>query len=164
MEIKILAIEASTRENSATNLKLDRHLSTFKNAEIKKFRLSELNLPLFIDDREKRNWATSDHLETLLEEMTKADLIILASPLYWYSVSHLMKNFLDHWTYYLRHPKYPLKEIIKGKHFELIVVGHGEESNLTQAVFQTLKQSVEYIGAITRAAHYFTEHSVRDEL
>ena len=161
---KILAIEASTRENSATNLALERLLNDYNDSEVRKYRLKDLALPLFIDERENRNWVKSDKLELLLEEMVWSDLIILASPLYWYAASHLMKNYLDHWTYYLRHDHHPLKTVMKNKEFEFLVVGHGEKSELTESVFRIFKQSVEFIGAQTVGEHYFSEQSIRELL
>jgi len=39
-----------------------------------------------------------DDMEEIFEKLKKADCIILGSPTYWYSLSGLMKNFLDRLT------------------------------------------------------------------
>ncbi len=160
--MKILAIEASTRIDSSTNIALDRYLAEQKSCSVKKYRLKDMSLPLFVDERSDGKWITSPEIEMLVEEMAWADKIVLASPLYWYSVSHLMKNFMDHWTYYLQHSKHPLKEVVKDKKFSFIVVGYGEKSELTKPVFSILRQSIDFIGARIDDEIYLSEHSVRE--
>ena len=162
--MNILAIEGSTRIDSATAIMLKHKIGKEPlGTKIRMKRLLELNIPLFTDQRHDRDWKKSDDLEELLADMIWADQIILASPLYWYSVSHLMKNFIDHWTYYLRHETHPLKVVMKEKKFSFLVVGHGEESELTKPVFESLRYTVKFIGAECSAQEYFSEHFVRTQ-
>ena len=160
--MKVLAIEGSTREDSATLIALQSFLKAKESNSNEILRLKNLDLPQFRDTRGGGEWALSPDVETLYEKMIAADHIVLASPLYWYSVSNLMKNFLDHWTYYLRHPKAPMKESMKGKNFSFLVVGSGPKNHLVEPVFHALRYSVEYIGAVGNDEVYHTENEARE--
>ncbi len=53
--------------------------------------------------------------ERLLWEATLwATDVVIASPLYWYSVSATTKRYLDHWSGWLRVEGAPLKERMRG--------------------------------------------------
>ncbi len=147
--MQALIIEGSTRSPASTMA----HVQALASAQPKETHhdivaLRDLALPLFEDHRVDWSWSRSQPLESLYQQMQAADVILLATPLYWYNVSHLMKNFLDHWSYLLRHPDRPMAETLEGKSIGFVVVGSGVEGReLRQPVFQSLRLSVEYIKA-----------------
>ncbi|MGA8942191.1 MAG: flavodoxin family protein [Thermoactinomyces sp.] len=70
-----------------------------------------------------------DDYEKLVEKMIQHDTFIFSTPLYWYGMSGLMKNFIDRWTQSLRDPRYDFKEIMCGKQAYVIITG-GEKVRL----------------------------------
>ncbi len=144
---KAIAILGSTRSPSSTLGHIKALGQKSPDWTIDYINLQEAALPLFKDFRTEQNkWESSETLEKLYQEMIAADLVILASPLYWYTVSHPMKNFLDHWTYFLRHPQKPMKDHFNQKIFLPVIVGSGFYGRQFQdPVFSTIKLSVEYV-------------------
>lgn len=69
--------------------------------------LAEHPLPDFLDlrhDSEYLNSPTGDTPARLLDATLAATDIVIASPVYWYSVSALTKRYLDYWSGWLRTP------------------------------------------------------------
>ncbi len=147
--MQVLIIEGSTRSPASTMAHVQALAAAQPaetNCEI--VALRELDLPLFEDHRTGGSWRRGEALEGLYRQMRAADVILLATPLYWYSVSHLMKNFLDHWTYFLRHPEAPMVESLADTSFGFVVVGSSfENRERREPVFQSLRLSVDYIKA-----------------
>jgi len=69
--------------------------SVFKSPdEIVSINLNELKLSYFDYDQEN----IDDHFLGVVEQMLNHKTIILATPVYWYSMSAIMKAFLDRWA------------------------------------------------------------------
>ena len=51
------------------------------------------------------NYDRGDDFLPLIEDIIRHDLVVLATPVYWYSMSAVMKNFFDRITDLLRHHK-----------------------------------------------------------
>ena len=154
-----LIIEASTRDDSAT-LVAAKKVGAEKFSDFELVRLKNLDIPLFFDDRKDRIFASSEDLEELYMKMYTADQVLLASPVYWYNVSHLMKNFLDHWTYFLRH-KTPIKDVISDTKFSTLFVGSADDPSQVEPARKTLEMSIAYIGAKWGKGYYFAESNLR---
>ncbi|MCP5506853.1 MAG: NAD(P)H-dependent oxidoreductase [Chlamydiales bacterium] len=86
-----LLIKGNTREDGNTDHAI-RHV--LGKLEIETVELSEKNISYY--DYEHRN-ADDDFLK-IAEMMTRNDKIILATPVYWFSMSALMKTFIDRWS------------------------------------------------------------------
>ncbi|NKI40727.1 flavodoxin family protein [Streptomyces physcomitrii] len=95
----------------------------------------------------------SDHVrptegpEALLLDATLAatDLVI-ASPLYWYSVSWLTKRYLDHWSGWLRTPGVDFKATLAGRNlWGVSALAHTEEV-VADPLTGTLRNSAAYLG------------------
>ncbi|GEM_PF-5518651 len=155
--MQILVVEGSTRTPSSTCEHVEALLAA-NHATAQAFHLRETRLPLFVDARVQGDWNLGPALEEMLEAMLGADLIILASPLYWYSVSHLMKNFLDHWTYYLRHPKYQFTERMRGKKFYPVIVGSDPDPAGAAPAFAAIRLSVAYVQGTPLPGFYGLGH------
>ena len=85
-----------------------------------------------------------DDFLPLAKQMLSHNPIILATPVYWYSMSDVMKRFMDRWSDLLCHHK-ELGRKLRGK--TLYVVSsygvHPEGKNGFEAIF---KQTAEYMG------------------
>jgi multimeric flavodoxin WrbA len=151
--MNILVIEGSTRSPSSTFAHVEALLAA-NDTEAQVFHLRELQLPLFIDQRVPADWEEHAAIEELLEAKIQADLIILATPLYWYALSHLMKNYLDHWSYYLRHPRHTFRDVMRGKKFYPVIVGAEPDPAGSAPAFECLHRSVTYINGIPLEGFY----------
>lgn len=69
------------------------------------------------------NCISDDHTDILLDKVLDADIVVLATPNYFYNLSGLTKNFIDK-TY----PLYNEKKL-QGKKFIYIYVGGDDEAN-----------------------------------
>lgn len=78
--------------------------------------LRDLPLPDFEDRRHADGQpAPTGNSATLLEETLAATDVVIASPLYWYSVSTSTKRYLDHWSGWLEAPGADFRRRMAGK-------------------------------------------------
>lgn len=83
-----------------------------------------------------------DDFNDLIKEIIKYETIVLASPVYWYSVSSLMKAFLDRLTELLIFDK-ELGRKLRGKQGALLATG---ASDRPESCFeQQIKLSFDYL-------------------
>jgi multimeric flavodoxin WrbA len=110
--------------------------------------LGELGLPPFHDRRHTGDGTTPDAegAERLVQDATLAatDLVI-ASPLYWYSVSASVKNYLDYWSGWLRVPGLDFKARMAGRRL-WGVTAHGDGTpGVAVPLAGTLRLSAAYL-------------------
>lgn len=91
MSNNIIVINGSARSNNNT-AKLVRHLL---GEDIDLIELSEIKVSHYDYDG---HYDEDDHFQFITDRMIKADVIILSTPVYWYTMSGHMKAFLDRWT------------------------------------------------------------------
>ncbi|MEU5597060.1 NAD(P)H-dependent oxidoreductase [Streptomyces sp. NPDC020298] len=111
--------------------------------------LAEHPLPDFVDQRRD-----SDHVRPpadtstglLLEATLAATDIVIASPLYWYSVSGLTKRYLDHWSGWLRTPGIDFKATLAGRTLWGIAALADREPSVADPLVDTLNNSAAYLG------------------
>lgn len=66
----------------------------------------------------------TDNHQWLIDQMLAHEIIVFATPIYWYSMSGPMKTFIDRWSQILRDPAYPhFREALSKKKVYLIAVG-----------------------------------------
>ncbi|MFJ9814084.1 flavodoxin family protein [Streptomyces sp. NPDC101151] len=112
-------------------------------------RLAEHPLPDFTDLRHD-----SDHVrppsdtETglLLDATLAATDIVIASPLYWYSVSSLTKRYLDYWSAWLRTPGLDFKATMAGRTLWGVAALADREPSVADPLAGTLNNSAAYLG------------------
>lgn len=80
-------------------------------------RTSELPLEPFVDRRhDGEDYAPpAGNERSLLDATYAATDLVIASPVYWYSVSASMKLYLDHWAGWLEQPELEFKARMRGK-------------------------------------------------
>jgi multimeric flavodoxin WrbA len=111
--------------------------------------LAEHPLPDFQDLRRD-----SDHVRPpadtstalLLEATLAATDIVIASPLYWYSVSGLTKRYLDHWSGWLRTPGLDFKAAMAGRTLWGVAALADREPSVADPLIGTLNNSAAYLG------------------
>ncbi len=80
---------------------------------------------------------------TLMTAVVKYDVILLATPIYWYSMSGHMKNFLDRITDCLKVRK-EIGRQLRGK--SLAAISCGSESSEVKGYFEPFRLSADYLG------------------
>ena len=113
-------------------------------------RLQELTLPPFADIRHDATAAVhqvSANEQVLLDATLAATDLVVASPLYWYSVSADTKLYLDYWTYWLRLPEADFKATMHGKTMWAVCALSDEDlERQSKPLIETLRLTAEYLG------------------
>jgi multimeric flavodoxin WrbA len=128
MLMKILALLGSTRENGNSEYLANKILEGTDHTIIK---LAEKHIEPIIDMRhtEEGFSLVDDDYEELVHHMLEHDILLFATPLYWYGMSGPMKNFFDRWSQYLRDERFNLKEELTKKKAYVIITG-GSSANI----------------------------------
>ncbi|MFF3414329.1 flavodoxin family protein [Streptomyces sp. NPDC002698] len=110
--------------------------------------LAEHPLPDFVDLRRDgdhvRPPAPSSQALLLDATLTATDIVI-ASPLYWYSVSGLTKRYLDYWSGWLRTPGLDFKATLAGRTLWGVTALAHEEPEVADPLIGTLNHSAAYM-------------------
>ncbi|KUL28369.1 flavodoxin family protein [Streptomyces regalis] len=120
-----------------------------KSVEQQWISLAEHPLPDFVDLRRD-----SDHVRPpvgstpalLLDATLAATDIVIASPLYWYSVSGLTKRYLDYWSGWLRTPGIDFKATLAGRTLWGVTALAHQETEVADPLVGTLNNSAAYMG------------------
>lgn len=121
--MKIAVIYGGTRPNGNTEtltelvikgLAVNRiFLKDYRILPIEDFRHSEGGFP-----------DVDDEYNTVIKQIIDHDILIFATPVYWYSMSGIMKNFIDRWSQTLRDSSFPdFKKQMAAKQAYVVAVG-----------------------------------------
>lgn len=121
--MRIVVIHGSTRPNGNTEYLTYQavpketgthiYLRNYQLQPIIDYRHTEQGFPPCEDDHEK-----------LITTMLDHDIILFSTPIYWYSMSGIMKNFIDRFSQILRTPAYShFRDEMKNKKVYVIAVG-----------------------------------------
>ncbi|MFJ8463116.1 flavodoxin family protein [Streptomyces swartbergensis] len=110
--------------------------------------LAEHPLPDFEDLRHDSDHVrpTEGNLALLLDATLAATDIVIASPLYWYSVSAQTKRYLDHWSGWLRTPGLDFKATLAGRTLWGVTALAHTEPEVADPLVGTLNNSAAYLG------------------
>ncbi|MFF7632292.1 flavodoxin family protein [Kitasatospora sp. NPDC008050] len=146
---RFLFLLASTRSEGNTELLTRRAAEQLPAAvEQRWLRLGELPLPPFTDLRHEGQGGypqPEGHARTLLEATLWATDLVIASPLYWYSVSADAKLYLDHWVSWMRVPGVEFKPSMAAKTLWGVSVLTTEDHAPADPLVATLRLSAEYL-------------------
>ncbi|MEV1020212.1 NAD(P)H-dependent oxidoreductase [Streptomyces sp. NPDC050264] len=87
-----------------------------------------------------------DDVALLLDATLAATDIVIASPLYWYSVSASTKRYLDYWSGWLRTPGLDFKATLAGRTLWGVTALAHEEEVVAEPLVGTLRNSAAYMG------------------
>ncbi|MEV1010840.1 NAD(P)H-dependent oxidoreductase [Streptomyces sp. NPDC049881] len=146
-------------------------------------RLGELSLPRFEDVRHS---GTGEYprpegdLGLLLDATLDATDLVIASPLYWYSVSADTKLYLDHWSGWLRVPGVDFRARMSGRTLWGVTALATADQTVADPLAGTLRHTAAFLrmrwggvllgngtrpghvladtGALAEAASFFTRH------
>ncbi|MFJ1796601.1 flavodoxin family protein [Kitasatospora griseola] len=111
--------------------------------------LAALRLPDFRDERHGTDGAAAvgESDEELLRVATVAATdIVIASPLYWYSVSAHTKRYLDYWSKWLRTPDPGFRAKMAGRTLWGVTAMAHPEEGAAEPLVLTLHHSAAYMG------------------
>jgi len=110
--------------------------------------LVEHPLPDFADQRHDVDHVrpTEGSAALLLDATLAATDIVIASPLYWYSVSAQTKRYLDHWSGWLRTPGLDFKATLAGRTLWGVTVLADDQLSVADPLVGTLRNSAAYLG------------------
>ncbi|MEH7108367.1 flavodoxin family protein [Bacillus sp. JJ1764] len=144
--MSIAIIYGGTRANGNTELLTD-HVITGVTTE--KIYLHEQTIQPIIDKRhspegfEDRN----DDYNSIIDRILPHDILLFATPVYWYTMSGSMKNFIDRWSQTLRDSNYPdFKNIMATKKAYVIAVGGDQPRIKGLPMIQQFKHIFDFMG------------------
>jgi multimeric flavodoxin WrbA len=88
---------------------------------------------------------TEGNAGLLFDATLAATDIVIASPLYWYSVSAHTKRYLDHWSGWLRIPGVDFKARMAGRSLWGVTALAHEEEEVADPLIGTLNHSAAYL-------------------
>ncbi|MFD4630067.1 flavodoxin family protein [Streptomyces sp. NPDC058284] len=112
--------------------------------------LAGLPLPDFADlrhdeTRPRARTRPADGNEALLLDATlEATDIVIASPLYWYSLSATVKRYLDYWDAWLETPEISFKETLKGRTLWGVTALAHREEEVADPLIGTLRNTAAF--------------------
>ncbi|MER6712013.1 MULTISPECIES: NAD(P)H-dependent oxidoreductase [unclassified Streptomyces] len=110
--------------------------------------LTEHPVPDFEDLRHDSDHVrpTEGNVALLLDATLAATDIVIASPLYWYSVSAHTKRYLDYWSGWLRTPGLDFKDTMAGRTLWGVAALAHREQVVADPLVGTLNNSAAYMG------------------
>ncbi|MEV7384903.1 MULTISPECIES: NAD(P)H-dependent oxidoreductase [unclassified Streptomyces] len=150
MTRRFLFVLGSARTDGNTELLARRAAEQLpEDVEQRWISLAEHPLPDFADLRRD-----SDHVRApshtnaglLLDATLAATDIVIASPVYWYSVSGLTKRYLDYWSGWLRTPGVDFKATLAGRTLWGVAVLADREPSVADPYTGLLNNSAAYMG------------------
>lgn len=145
---KFVFVLGSSRRDGNTEILARRAAAALpEHVEQEWIRLSELPLPVFEDNRHAGTGQYPEptgNLRLLLDATLGATDLVIASPLYWYSLSAGVKLYLDHWTGWLRVPGLEFKARMAGKTM-WAVAALSDERPKADPLIGTLRNCAEYL-------------------
>ncbi|PJW20018.1 flavodoxin family protein [Geobacillus thermodenitrificans] len=121
--MSIAVIYGGTRPNGNSEILTER---VIQGIATEKIYLRDFNIQPIIDMRHSKVGfqERNDDYNSIIDRILPHDILIFSTPIYWYSMSGTMKNFIDRWSQTLRDPKYPdFKSKMASKKAFVIAVG-----------------------------------------
>lgn len=121
--MKIAVLDGGGRKGGNTQLLTKRVVEGIKVSE---FYLKDYSISPILDERhEDAGFQTvDDDYDSLMTEIMDHDVLIFATPIYWYSMTATMKSFIDRWSQTMRQPAFEdFREQMSKKKAMVIAVG-----------------------------------------
>ncbi|MFJ8265794.1 flavodoxin family protein [Peribacillus asahii] len=142
----IAVIYGGTRDNGNSEM-LTEHV--IQELASEKIFLRDFNIEPIIDMRHSKDGfqERNDDYNSIIDRILSHDILIFSTPIYWYSMSGTMKNFIDRWSQTLRDPKYPnFKSEMASKKAFVIAVGGDDPYIKGLPMIQQFKYIFDFIG------------------
>lgn len=137
MESKKVIIVGSSRNKGNTTRIIE---SVSKQFNIDVVNLSQYNISYY--DYESKN-RDDDFIPLIKNIIEKYDTLIFATPVYWYSMSGIMKVFFDRFSDLIRIEKETGRRL-KGK--KMAVISNSHDSKIENEFYTPFRKSATYLG------------------
>ncbi|WP_125982649.1 flavodoxin family protein [Loigolactobacillus iwatensis] len=147
--MKIVLITGSSRQESNSTYLAKTMLAgvPFTELELETFKLRPI-----VDHRHDWEWPRLiDDYPRLIRYVLAAQVIVFATPIYWYGMSGLMKTFIDHWSESLKLEQ-SFREKMKGKQIYLVLVGSDQPQEKGQLIVQQFRYICEFLQMTFKSA------------
>jgi multimeric flavodoxin WrbA len=145
---RALAIFGSARSDGHTAALLKRLIDGFDCEVI------DLNAANVAGFRYDQWYADDDQFMAIVERMIAAPIVVLATPVYWYSFSTVMKNFIDRTSDLLMSQKAVGRRLRGGR---WALVSSGSDSEPDRDLTSVFRRTCEYLGVECVAEVYGME-------
>ncbi|MEK3727393.1 flavodoxin family protein [Lysinibacillus sp. FSL W8-0953] len=89
----------------------------------------------------------NDDYNAIIDRILPHDILVFSTPIYWYSMTGAMKNFIDRWSQTLRDPNYPnFKAMMSSKKAYVIAVGRDQPYMKGLPMIQQFQHIFDFIG------------------
>ncbi|MEH7123693.1 flavodoxin family protein [Bacillus sp. JJ1773] len=89
----------------------------------------------------------NDDYNVIIDRILPHDILIFSTPIYWYSMTGIMKNFIDRWSQTLRDTKYPdFKKQMSQKRAYVIAVGGDQPYIKGLPMIQQFQHIFDFVG------------------
>ncbi|WP_053220203.1 flavodoxin family protein [Virgibacillus senegalensis] len=144
--MNILTLLGSSRKDGNSEYLVNRALEGVHHTSIHllDYRLKPIN-----DERhtEEGFKAVEDDYEAVFKEFLDHDIIVFATPLYWFGMPGQMKIFFDRWSQYMRDPRFDFKKSVKQKRAYAIIIGNSPDPKIfALPLVQQYKAISDYVG------------------
>lgn len=144
--MSIGVIYGSTRENGNTEW-LTEHVIDGLLTE--KIHLREFTILPIKDERHTPDGFQEvvDDYNKIIEKVMKHEILIFATPIYWYSMSGTMKLFIDRWSQTMRDPNFPnFRAELGNKKVYVVAVGGDRPSIKALPMIQQFQYICDFFG------------------
>jgi multimeric flavodoxin WrbA len=143
--MKIAVLSGSSRPNGNTEalalLAVEKH--TYKLFDLNAYHIDPIN-----DLRHEPDGfqPVDDDYEELIKELLEYDVWVYATPIYWYGMSGVMKNFVDRWSQFLRDPQLQFKEKMSQKKAYVVTCGGDQAKIKSLPLIMQFKYIFDFVG------------------
>lgn len=143
--MKILALYGSSRPQGNSEKLAE---TAFEGLEITHVYLRDRNIQPIVDQRHEEGGfqPVNDDYDVTVEQVLEHDILIFVTPLYWYGMSGIMKNFVDRWSQSLRDTRYRFKEEMGKKKAFVIVTGGDNPRMKALPLIQQFQYIFDFMG------------------
>lgn len=143
---KVLVLYGSSREQGNTEYLTEWVLDHTPNVNVEKIYLRNTHIKPIKDERHSGKLFPNykDDYNQISIKMMQADILIFATPVYWYNMSSLTKLFVDRWTESLRGSNVDMKKQMTGKSMYVICTGANPDETVVHPMIGVFKLMAKY--------------------
>ncbi|HEY4617359.1 MAG TPA: NAD(P)H-dependent oxidoreductase [Flavobacterium sp.] len=154
MENKTVIIVGSSRSNGNTSKIVDK-ISTQINADV--IDLRDYSISYYDYESENRE---DDFMPLITSIIEKYDTLVFATPVYWYTMSGIMKVFFDRFSDLIRIEK-ELGRKLRGKN--MFVISNSDQDELDYDFHMPFRLSAEYLGMTYLGQKHLSYQTIKDQ-
>ncbi|MEW9677304.1 flavodoxin family protein [Lentibacillus sp. L22] len=142
----IAVIYGGTRQDGNTEILTEQAI---RGLSVERIHLKDYEIKPIEDLRHSKGGfqEVNDDYNAIIDRILPHDILIFATPIYWFSMSGMMKNFIDRWSQTLKDLNYPdFKIIMSSKKAYVIAVGGDKPSLKGLPLIQQFQYIFNFIG------------------